>query len=260
MVQPVAAPQALAEPSPSRHEGRGIVISGGTAGIGLAAARRFTAEGAAVWIMGRQTDSVARALGEVAAAGGAACDVAQELEVEQVIAQARERLGAIDAAFVSASVPGERRDVLALSVEEFRRVLDVNLTGAFLVARAVARTMAPGGTIVFNASVHGLAAEARCADFAVSKAGVIMLAKSMALDLAPRGIRVCAICPGDVRTRSVDERLADPLVSAEHLARIPAGRIAEPEEIAGLVSFLCGPDGVYLTGAVIPVDGGRTAG
>ena len=259
MWEPVQAPQALVEPSGARHEGRGIVISGGTAGIGLAAARRFVNEGAAVWIMGRQTDSVARALGEVAAAGGAACDVTQELEVEQAIALARDRLGSIDAAFVSAAVPGEGREVLSMSVEAFRRVLDVNLTGAFLVARAAARAMGPGGAIVFNASVHGLVAEPGRADFAASKAGVILLAKSMALDLAPREITVTAICPGDVRTRSVEQHLGDPLVSAEHLARIPVGRIAEPDEIAGIVSFLCSPEAAYLTGVAIPVDGGRTA-
>ncbi len=210
--------------------------------------------------MGRRTDSVARALGEVAAAGGCACDVTRELDVEAAIGEARERLGSIDAVFVSASVPGEDRDVLAMSADEFRRVVDVNLTGAFLVARAAARAMGRGGAIVFNASVNGLVAEPRRADYAASKAGVIMLAKTMALDLAPRGITVTAICPGDVRTASAETRLSDPLVSAEHLARIPAGRVAEPDEIAGLVSFLCGPDAAYLTGAAIPVDGGRSAG
>jgi NAD(P)-dependent dehydrogenase (short-subunit alcohol dehydrogenase family) len=257
--EPVPAPQALADPIAARHEGRGVVISGGTAGIGLAAARRLAAEGAAVWIMGRHTDSVARALGEVAAAGGGACDVTQELEVEQAITQARQRLGTIDAVFVSASVPGEARDVLTMSVEELRRVLDVNLTGAFLVARAAARVMPRGSAIVFNASAAGLVAEPNRADFAASKAGVILLAKSMAIDLAPRGIAVTAICPGDVRTRSVEQQLGDPLVAAEHLDRIPAARIAEPEEIAGIVSFLCSPDAAYLTGAAIPVDGGRSA-
>lgn len=213
-----------------------------------------------MWIMGRQTESVARALGEVAAVGGCACDVTQELEVEGAISQARARLGAIDAVLVSASIPGEQRDVMALSVEEFRRVCDVNLVGGFLVARAGARSMSSGGSIVFNASVNGLVAEAGMADYNASKAGVISLAKTMALDLAPRGIAVTAICPGDVRTRSTEERLKDPLVSAEHLARIPVGRIAEPDEIAGLVSFLCTPDAAYLTGAAIPVDGGRSIG
>lgn len=251
------APHALAERSGARHEGRGIVISGGTAGIGLAAARRLASEGASVWIMGRQTDSVARALGEVAAVGGAACDVTREFDVEQAIALARDRLGTIDAAFVSASVPGEGREVLSMSVEQFRRVLDVNLTGAFLVARAAARAMGRGGAIVFNADVCGMVAEPGRADFAVSKAGVILLAKSMALDLAPLGIAVTAICPGDARTRSVEQRLGDPLVSAELLARIPVGRIAEPDEIAGIVSFLCSPEAAALTGAAIQVGGGR---
>lgn len=250
----------LADPTTRRHEGRRIVISGGTAGVGLAAAQRLVAEGAKVWIMGRRTDSVARALGEVAATGGCACDVTRELDVEAAIAEARDRLGWIDAAFVSASVPGEGRDILEMSVEEFRRVLDVNLTGAFLIARAVARGMGRGSAIVFNASVNGLVAEPRQADFGASKAAVIMLAKTMALDLAPRGVTVTAICPGDVRTPSGAARLEDPLVAAEHLARIPAGRVAEPDEIAGIVSFLCGPDAAYLTGAAIPVDGGRSAG
>jgi NAD(P)-dependent dehydrogenase (short-subunit alcohol dehydrogenase family) len=235
------------------------VISGGTAGIGLAVARRFSQEGASVWIMGRQAESVARALEQVAAVGGAVCDVTQELEVEESIATARGRLGSIDAAFIGASIPGEHRDVLTMSVEEFRRVLDVNLTGAFLVARAAARAMGPGGAIVFNASVHGLTAEAGRADFAASKAGVVLLAKSMALDLAPRGISVTAICPGDVRTRSVEQRLGDPLILAERLARIPVGRIAEPDEIAGIVSFLCSSDAAYLSGAAIPIDGGPPA-
>lgn len=236
-----------------------MLISGGTAGIGLAVARRFVAEGASVWIMGRRTESVARALGDVAVAGGSACDVTQELDVESAVATARSRLGSIDAVFVSAAVPGEGRDVLSLSVEEFRRVVDVNLTGAFLVARAAARAMGDGGAIVLNASVSGLVAEARRADYAASKAAVIMLAKSMAIDLAPRGITVTAICPGDVRSPELDLRLADPLAAAEHLGRIPVGRIAEPDEVAGLVSFLCGPDATYLTGAAIPVDGGRAA-
>ena len=257
---PVTAPQALVDPLPPHHLSRGVVISGGTAGIGLAVARRLVVEGARVWIMGRGTDSVARALDEVGAVGGCACDVTQEVEVEGALADAHARLGSIDGAFIGASVPGTRRDVVAMAVEDFRRVVDVNLTGAFLVARGAARLMSAGGSIVFNGSVNGLAAESGRADHAASKAGVILLAKTMALDLAPRGIAVTAICPGDIRTRSTEERLADPLIAAEHLARIPAGRLGEPDEAAALVSFLLRPDAAYLTGAAIPVDGGRSAG
>lgn len=257
---PVAAPQALAEPLPPHHLGRGVVISGGTAGIGLAVARRLVAEGARVWIMGRGTESVARALDEVGAVGGCACDVTQEVEVEGALADAQARLGSVDGAFVGASVQGDGRDVLGMSVDGFRRVLEVNLIGAFLVAREAARTMAAGGSIVFSGSVNGQVAEPGRADHAASKAGVILLAKTMALDLAPRGIAVMTICPGDIRTRSTEERLADPLVGAEHLARIPAGRLGEADEVAALVSFLLRPDAAYLTGAAIPIDGGRTAG
>jgi NAD(P)-dependent dehydrogenase (short-subunit alcohol dehydrogenase family) len=257
---PVPAPQALAEQLPPHHLGRGVVISGGTAGIGLAVARRLVAEGARVWIMGRRTDSVARALDEVGAIGGCACDVTQEVEVEGALADAHARLGSIDGAFIGASVPGERRSATEMSVEDFRRVLDVNLTGAFLVARGAARVMAPGGSIVFNGSANGFVAEPGRADHAASKAGVILLAKTMAIDLAPQGIAVTTICPGDIRTRSTEERLADPLIAAEHLARIPAGRLGEPDEIAALVTFLLRAEAAYLTGAAIPVDGGRTAG
>jgi len=209
--------------------------------------------------MGRTDDSVARAIREVPAVGGSACDVADELAVEYAVADARSGLGSIDVAFVNAGVDGECRSVLDISVEGFRRTLEVNVIGAFLVGRAAAREMAPGGTVIVNASVNGIRAEAGCEDYNASKAAAILLAQTMAVDLAPRGIAVIALAPGHARTRLAQPRLDDPLISAELLARIPAGRLVDPEEVAGLVSFLATPEAAYMTGSVVTIDGGRSA-
>ena len=240
-----------------RHEGRGVLISGGTSGIGLAAARRFAEEGAQVWIMGSREETLARALGEVAATGGSCCDVADEQAVENAVARARAALGAIDVAFVNAGIDGEGKGVLDLSAGHFRRVLDVNVVGAFLVARAAARRMPRGGAIVVNASVNGVRAEAGFADYNASKAAAILLAQTMALDLADRGIAVTAICPGYVPTRMTKPHLDDPKLRNEILAAIPAGRLGTPEEVAAIVSFLATPEAGYMTGSRIGIDGGR---
>ncbi len=242
-----------------RHENRGVVISGGTSGLGLAAAERFAAEGARVWIMGSREETLASARAQVEVAGGCAGDIADAAHVADAMEQARAALGRIDVAFASAGVDGEAKGALELSAEHFRRVLEVNVLGTFLFAQAAARQMDGGGAIVVNASVNGLRAERDFCDYNASKGAAVMLAKTLALDLADRGIAVTAICAGYIRTRMTESYLDDPQLAEELRAQIPIGRFGTPEEVAGLVSFLAHPEAAYMTGGVVTIDGGRSA-
>ncbi len=168
-------------------------------------------------------------------------------------------MGRLDAVFVNAGIDGQGVPTLELDAKHFRRVLDVNVVGAFLVARAAARLLARPGAIVFNASVNALRPERDYADYNASKAAVVALAKTMAIELSGGGIAVTAICPGYFPTRMTAPYLADEGVRAELLAQIPAGRLGDPAEVAALVSFLVSPEAAYLTGGVITIDGGRSA-
>ncbi len=218
-----------------RHEGRGVLVSGGTSGIGLATARRFLAEGARVWILGTRDETVAAALAGLGSerAGGSACDVAAEEEVEGAFALALRFLGRLDVAFVNAGIDGQGRSPLELDAGHFRRVLDVNVLGAFLVARAAGRAMPSGGAIVFNGSVSGLQAEPGFADYNASKGAVVLLGRSFARDLGGRGFWVTVVCPGYVRTRMTEPYLDNPATRAELLSWIPSGRIGEPDFCRG---------------------------
>jgi NAD(P)-dependent dehydrogenase (short-subunit alcohol dehydrogenase family) len=244
----------------NRHDGRGVVISGGTSGIGLACARRLHEEGARVWILGTSEQTVQAALAQLPTEiRGSVCDVSDEQAVETAVEAVSRVFGRIDVAVCNAGIDGQGVAALELDVASLRRVLDVNVVGVFLLARACARLMAPGSAIVVNASVNALRPEPAFLDYNVSKAGAAMLARSLALDLASRGIAVSAILPGYVPTRMTEPFLRDATTRAEILDGIPSGRLGTPEEVAGLVAYLASAEAAYMTGALVTIDGGRSA-
>lgn len=240
--------------------GKRVVITGGTSGIGEATSRRFVEEGARV---------VAVALGkeEVATAGeripglvrALRADVAEPEEVARAFAEADEALGGVDVLIANAGI-SMRRPFLEIEPDDWRRVLAVNLDGVFHCAQQAARRMVAGdgGVILMTASTNGFVGHPFYAGYNASKAGVLLLMRTMALELAPK-VRVNAVCPGYVLTPMQRAEYTDEMLRAVD-ARIPLGRHATPEEIASLFAFLASDEAPYFTGAAIPMDGGETAG
>lgn len=240
-------------------DGQVALVTGGGTGIGAAIARRFAAEGAAVAVMGRRPElleAVAADIGGLAVPG----DVTKPDDVRRVVATAVGRLGGLDIVVNNAGAESSEWDA----------TLAVNVTGPYLVAReAVPRLVERGGGAVVNiASVAGLVAGPDGTAYATSKAAVIMLTRSLAVELGPKGIRVNALCPGWVRT-PMSEREMDELAAARGVTReeafslvsaeLPLRRVAEPEEIAAACLFLASQEASFVTGAVLVADGGSTA-
>jgi meso-butanediol dehydrogenase/(S,S)-butanediol dehydrogenase/diacetyl reductase len=239
-------------------EGKRVVVTGGTSGIGEATSRRFLDEGARVVALAVGDDEVATAAERIPGIEALRCDVADAAAVEDAFARADDLLGGVDVLVANAGI-SIRKPFLEIEEADWRRVLDVNLTGVFHCAQQAARRMVVGGggVILMTASTNGLTGHPFYADYNASKAGVILLARTMALELAPT-VRVNAVCPGYVLTPMQRSEYTDEML-AEVNAGIPLGRHASPEEIASLFAFLASDDGAYFTGAVISVDGGETA-
>jgi meso-butanediol dehydrogenase / (S,S)-butanediol dehydrogenase / diacetyl reductase len=235
-------------------EGKRVVVTGGTSGIGEATSRRFLAEGAHVVALAVGEEEVATAAERVPGLEAIRCDVADAGQV----ADAFERVGDVDVLVANAGI-SIRKPFLEIEEDDWRRVLDVNLTGVFHCAQQAARRMVAGGggVILMTASTNGLTGHPFYADYNASKAGVILLARTMALELAP-AVRVNAVCPGYVLTPMQRAEYTDEML-ADVNAGIPLGRHASPDEIASLFAFLASDEGAYFTGAVISVDGGETA-
>lgn len=242
-----------------------VLITGGASGIGAATAARFLEEGSRVSILDRDAAACERIKRELPALAEAiVADVTDLMQVEAAFAEAVHGMDGVDVLINNAGISIRHR-FLDITPEEWERVISVNLTGVFYVAQTAARYLwerfADGkssGVILQTASTNGVMGYPFYADYNATKAGVIELTKSMALELAPR-VRVCAVAPGYVLTPMQRAEYTDAML-AEVNAKIPLGRHATPEEIAALFAYLASDDAAFATGHVFTMDGGETAG
>jgi NAD(P)-dependent dehydrogenase (short-subunit alcohol dehydrogenase family) len=241
-------------------KGKRVLLTGGAGGIGAATAARFLEEGARVVVLDRDAEACQRLEGELS---GLASSLIAEVSDADDVAQAFEELdelwGGLDVLINNAgiSIP---HGFLDITPDEWRKVIDVNLNGVFFVAQQAARRMVAGegGVILNMGSTNGLMGYPHYADYNASKAGVIELTRSMALELAP-SVRVNAVCPGFILT---------PMQEAEYTAemqrafasKIPLDRLGRPAEVAALFAFLASDDAAFITGQALVIDGGEIAG
>ncbi len=242
------------------NEGRVAVVTGGGRGIGRAIAVRLAEEGANVAISFRSNEEEAAKTAALVREAGAECetfkgDVAASEDVEALFKGVNDTFGGVDILVNNAGVTRDNI-MLRMKEDEFDAVLQTNLKGTYLCTRAVLRGMvrARWGRIVNISSVVGLVGNAGQANYAASKAGIIGLTKSIAREVAPRGITVNAVAPGYVETELTSGLPEE--VKEQIRGQTPAGRIGEPEEIAEVVAFLAGEGAGYVTGQTIAVDGG----
>jgi 3-oxoacyl-[acyl-carrier protein] reductase len=243
---------------------KGVLISGGTSGIGLAAAERFLDEGSRVFVGGVGDDEVAATVERLRPAGaieGLRCDVSDEAGAEALVDAATAFLGRVDVLVNNAGIARKTR-FLDIEPGEWDRVIAVNLRGMFLVARLVARRMVEdgrGGSIVNMASTNALGGEEEFAHYNASKGGVLQLTRSMAVELGTSGVRVNCLCPGFIDT-PLNRALADESQFRAYAeTAIPLGRYGKADEVAAAYAFLASDEASFVHGAALAVDGGQTA-
>jgi 3-oxoacyl-[acyl-carrier protein] reductase len=232
--------------------GRSVLVTGGNRGIGLAIARAFVESGDEVAVTSRSGQAPEGLF-------AVACDVTDSASVEAAFVAAEARNGPVEVLVANAGITHDTL-LLRMSEQDWTSVLDTNLSGAFRVAKRASKSMlrARKGRLIFVSSVVGLLGSAGQANYAASKAGLVGLARSLARELGSRSITANVVAPGFVDTDMTaalgEER------RAEIVGQVPLGRYASPQEVAGVVRFLASDEAAYISGAVIPVDGGLGMG
>lgn len=243
-----------------RYEGKVCVVTGAAAGLGLDMTRRLVEEGAVVAAMGVRKENLEREFSGNDSVFIVKCDVSIKSEVDIAIDSIIKHFGHIDVVFNNAGIIG-RHSLLESTEEEWRKVIDVNLNGVFFVSQAVLRHMVGAnikGVIVNISSVASEIVSPNTGAYSASKGGVSMFTKFAALEMAPYGIRVCAVGPGTSATRLTEATRNNPERSEMFLRNIPLKRFAEPEEITCVSLFLGSDEASYCTGQTWLVDGGNT--
>ncbi len=246
--------------------GRVALVTGAGDGIGAAIARRLAAEGATVHVTGSREGNTRSTTDAIIASGGQAhwsiLDVSDSEAVARVVAETVVVHDRLDIMVANAALAGKAAYVgplIDVSDDQWRRIIDVNLTGVFYCAREAARVMMPqgAGVIITVGSVNSFTPEADVPAYAAAKGGVLLLTKSLARDLGSYGIRVNGVAPGGTDTPRMREAIAELGLDEEALvARVPLGRRAASEEIAAVVAFLASDEASYVSGQMLPVDGG----